>query len=131
MPLGRGLVRAGLTIRGHHGSDGLDAEPQPRPVALPNRHSTQPSLVGVHPIALDPHHPRDLVGVDQANTDGAAEFFRDKFGDRLDVPVVEDHVSPPERDLADRLRPCATLAGLALTARCEPLEFVPWSGCSE
>jgi hypothetical protein len=87
--------------------------------------------VAIDPATAHSQRARDVLHADEAVRPWA-ELLGDPIGDRLDVVVVEDHVSPPAAGLADRSQPTTTLAGLVLTAPCEAHEVdVPWPGCSE
>jgi len=108
-----------------------EIEPQRRLPSGADTPGTEGVSVAIDPATAHSQCSRHVVHADEAVRPWA-ELVGDPISDRLDVVVVEDHASPPEFGLGDRLLPRATLAGLALTAPCEAHEVdVPWSRCSE
>jgi hypothetical protein len=108
-----------------------EIEPQRRLPSGADTPGTEGVSVAIDPATAHSQRARHVLNADEAVRPWA-ELLGDPIGDRLDVVVVEDHVSPPQVGLADRSQPTATLAGLVLTARCEAQTVDrSWSGCSE
>jgi hypothetical protein len=108
-----------------------EIEPQRRLASGADTPGTEGVSIAIDPATAHPQCARHILDADEAVRPWA-ELLSDPISDRLDVVVVEDHVSPPEVGLADRSQPRATLACLALTAPREAQKVdVSWPGCSE